>query len=129
MNEIFEHLKNLEIRLHGSVNGVDASSVQNLLHAEFIEFGYSGKTYDYKSILDSFELLMEGDSAIWSQTFDFTKYTPDVVQVRYLSASMNGDGKLSRYAKRSSLWVNMPGNWQLKFHQATPTAPFSKENE
>lgn len=122
---LLDQLKSLEIELQQQEIRSDPVRITQLLHPEFIEIGYSGTTYDFKSIFDSM-LNFSSDSKLWSQDFAYVEYASDVVQLIYLSANIDERGNLSRHAKRSSIWVSETGNWQMKFHQGTPVSVFDK---
>ncbi len=118
-----DHLKSLEIEIQQQEIRSNKARITELLHPDFVEIGYSGRTYDFKSTLDSM-LNLPADFNLWSQDFEYIKYAPDVVQVIYLSANIDKHGNLNRHAKRTSIWVNETGSWQMKFHQGTPVPTF-----
>ena len=120
-----EHLRELEVALHQSDIRTNIDKLTKLIHPAFVEIGYSGKTYDFKAVLKSMSELPPF-FVIWSQDFEYSEYAEGVVQVTYLSANIDQQGNLSRHAKRTSIWVNETGNWQMKFHQATPVPTFDK---
>jgi len=122
-----DHLISFEIALHQQNIRTDIDRLTELLHPEFVEIGYSGRTFDLKSTFISMSEL-PSDFILWSQSYEYIKYALDVVQVIYLSANIDKHGNLYRHAKRASIWVNESGNWQMKFHQATPVATFEKSN-
>jgi len=123
-----DHLKAFEVALHQHDVRTNSEKLRELLHPDFVEIGYSGRTFDFKSTLD--RLLSESASSfrLWSQSYEFCEYAPNIVQVIYLSANLGKDGDLSRHSKRTSIWVNASGIWQMKFHQATPVPAFEKSN-
>ena len=118
----------MEVELHQHKTRTDVKKLHLLIHPEFKEIGYSGRTHDFKSTLK--DLLCENSSSlrVWSQDFNYTEFSPTVIQLTYRSAHLDSDGNLSRYAKRSSVWVNEAGSWKLIFHQGTPTDAFQKSN-
>lgn len=128
MNELLNYLKELEIALHQHDLRTDPEKLRQFLHPEFIEIGYSGKTYDFKSIISSLLAEPPSDFIIWSQDYECSLYAQAVAQIRYLSGRLDKDGKLTRHAKRTSIWVKESENWQMKFHQATPTNSFERTN-
>ncbi|MCW8328727.1 nuclear transport factor 2 family protein [Photobacterium sp. SDRW27] len=119
-------LRELEEALHQFEVRTDPNQLKTLLHDSFIEIGYSGETYNYQTILD--ELLVEEPSSfvIWSQDYEYIELAPDFFQLIYREARMDENGTLSRHAKRTSLWFNNNGQWQMKYHQGTPTDAFDK---
>ncbi len=128
MENIYKHLRDMEVELHQHKTRADTKKLQLLIHPEFKEIGYSGKTHDFKSTLKNLPLEKNSGLEIWSQNFCYTEFSSTVIQVTYRSAHLDSNGILSRYAKRSSVWVNESGNWKIIFHQATPTDEFKKSN-
>ena len=114
-----------ELALHQYETRQDAVKLVKLLHPEFIEIGYSGKTHSYESTLQS--LLQEEPSSykIWSQDFECIELAENLMLLVYREARLKS-GILSHHTKRSSIWVKIGDNWQIKFHQATPVDPFPK---
>jgi len=121
-----DELRSHEMALHQYGTRSDVEKLKLLLHREFIEIGYSGKTYDYQSVINSLVSASPPNYEIWSQNYEYTRYASNVVQIRYLSAHESVDGTLSRHAKRTSIWVKEAKQWQMKFHQATPAPAFEK---
>ena len=121
-----DELRSKEMALHRHDIRTDAEELKFLLHRDFVEIGYSGNTYDYQSTIDALSAEPVPICKIWSQDYEYTYYSKDIVQVRYLAAQMNDNGALSRHAKRTSIWVKEMGRWKIKFHQATPISAFEK---
>jgi hypothetical protein len=122
-----DNLRTLEVAIHRHEVRTSIDKLTELLHPGFIEIGYSGKTYDFNSMLENLPKLPL-DFIVWSQDYEFYEYAPNIVQVNYLSANLEKDGSLSRHAKRTSIWVKESSNWQMRFHQGTPIAAFEKSN-
>ncbi len=123
---VLQELQQLEFTLQQPNTRSNPDKLKQLLHPGFVEIGYSGTTWDFDSIIESLLSEPESKSQPWSQDFQLVAYTPGVAQLLYRSANLAADGTLSRFAKRSSIWVRDNGYWQVKFHQATPTTPFAK---
>jgi hypothetical protein len=123
-----ELLKEKEVSLHTFKVRSDVSKLQDLLHREYLEIGYSGVTHTFFSVLEKLPRKTCQNHKIWSQSFECLQLAPEVFLLVYLSANLHPSGRLSRYAKRSSVWVNVQGVWQLKFHQATPVEKFERKN-
>ena len=127
MSDSHQEIKTLEISLHQQDIRRSKESLELLLHPLFKEVGYSGVTYDLKSILEALEQEAKSDSTpeIWSQNFEFIDLASEIVQVLYLSAHLK-EGVLVRHAKRTSIWVKDNAVWKMQYHQATPTSSFKK---
>ena len=123
-----KHLRKLEESLLKKEIRANPNKLNELIHESFIEIGYSGKTYEKTDILTSLPNEKDSESEYWSQDYSFISLSTDLVLIMYLEARMDKNGKLSRYAKRTSIWFNNADKWQIKFHQGTPTQPFEKNN-
>ncbi|NQZ05767.1 MAG: nuclear transport factor 2 family protein [Algicola sp.] len=121
-----EQLAKLEKTLQQYATRNDKQHLEQLIHDDFIEIGYSGTSYGKKDIIDS--LLNEAKPAHspWSQNVQFIQLTENTIQLIYQQARLEPDGQLSRHAKRCSIWQINDGQWQIRFHQGTPTAAFEK---
>jgi hypothetical protein len=125
--EMLKLICSLEVSLHDSTVRGDKLQLSQLLHHEFTEIGRSGQRYDKAQIMAL--LLAEIDHpAVWSQDFELSMPAYSVALLTYKSARLDVDNELSLHAHRSSMWQFTEGLWQMRFHQATPCAPFA-ENE
>jgi hypothetical protein len=124
--EVYQYLHKLEIELHQTAVRHDMQQLDDLLHDEFIEIGYSGVVYNKADI----KLLLLGEAeikaSVWSQAFTFSELSKNLIQIRYKEARLSNNGELSRHAYRSSIWQNSDNCWQIRFHQATAIPPFVK---
>ncbi|MEZ4635626.1 MAG: nuclear transport factor 2 family protein [Caldilineaceae bacterium] len=120
--DLLETLRGLEIELHQPATRADRQKLDALLHEDFEEIGRSGALYTKQDILA--QLPVEDPPTIWVQDFVVTELGPNVALLRYRSAHEGADGNCTRHTLRSSLWVNVSGCWQIRFHQGTATAPW-----
>ena len=125
MNDIEQKITALEVSLHDPAIRHDQKKLTELLHKDFREVGYTGKSYNLASILNDLADINSESQSICSQEFDFTHLSPEIIQVHYLSAHLK-NGELTRHAKRSSIWVKQGTKWLLRYHQGTPTSSFIK---
>lgn len=89
----------------------NAEQVAELLHAEFVEFGASGKTWDRASIIEA--LASEPEFSGVADDFRLVALSDDAVLLTYRISG-------SRNSLRSSVWVrDQTAGWQLRFHQGT----------
>lgn len=123
---LFEHLKGLEAEIHQLACRKDCNRFDILLHDDFYEIGYSGKTYSKLEVLQKLPEKMQATS-VWSQDFSLQSVTENVALLHYKSAHLDGTGDLHRHAQRSSLWLYENGCWQLRFHQGTPVSAFKQQ--
>ncbi len=120
------HLRKLEESLLRNEVRTNRSRLNKILHESFIEIGYSGKTYTKADVLNELTNESEAPFVCWSQDYKFITLATDLILVIYKKARMDVNGELSRHAKRTSIWFNSGSEWQLKFHQGTPTQEFEK---
>ena len=122
---LFEYLQGLELELHQPTCRKDCSRLNVLLHDDFYEIGYSGKTHNKSEVLKRLP-EQKSESKIYSQDYSLQDINEHSVLLLYKSAHVLENGDLQRHALRSSLWVYSNGNWQLRFHQGTPISAFVK---
>jgi hypothetical protein len=126
MSALLSLLRQRERELHAPAVRSNARRLGELLHPEFVEFGYSGRRYDFPDIVAQ---LQQAPAAIviHSQDFAVRLVAEGLALLTYKSAQVGGDGVLQRHALRSSLWQQTPLGWQLLFHQGTPTQAFAQQ--
>ena len=117
------HLKRLEIELHQPEVRTDIERLDELLHESFLEFGKSGVSFTKAEIL---KLLLEESrpSRIWSEAYECSLLSDSIALLTYKAAHADDSGVLSKHSLRSSIWIETPRGWQVRFHQGTPTGAF-----
>jgi hypothetical protein len=115
----------LETGLHSPAVRADKAQLEKLLHADFFEIGRSGTSYRRADIIKQL-VGQKGDAVIWSQDFALSMPAYSVALLVYKSAHINAQGELTMHAQRSSMWQYDDLGWQMRFHQGTPTAAFTK---
>jgi hypothetical protein len=115
----------LETRLHWPAVRTDKAELEKLLHADFFEIGRSGTSYQRGDIIAQL-LGQKNHAAIWAQDFALSMPAYSVALLVYKSAHIDAQGELSMHAQRSSMWQYDELGWQMRFHQGTPTAAFTK---
>jgi hypothetical protein len=96
-----------------------AAEVSQLLAAEFIEFGSSGRIFDKQQIIASLQMEPTAHRALLD--FNTSALAPGVVLVAYRAVRQGGTGEPPIYSLRSSIWKLIDGRWQMMFHQGTPS--------
>lgn len=122
--DLLSILSKLESELHEPAKRRDAIRLDEILHPDFKEFGRSGNAYCKADIIDA--LPRAKASSIQAQDFSVQPLATNVALLTYRSAERCVDGSIDRHALRSSLWKLGTSGWQIVFHQATPTLPFTK---
>ena len=125
-NALLTVLMQLERELHGAATRSDPARLRELLHCEFIEFGRSGRTYDFTEVVAHLQQELQ-PAAIHSQEFAVWVLAEGLALLTYKSARVGEGGKLELHTLRSSLWKLMPNGWQVLFHQGTPTHDFARK--
>ncbi len=99
----------------------DRSRVEELLSADFLEFGSSGRVWTREETLQ----LLATESFIAPVMEDFTcrMLSDDVALVTYRSVRRTSDGAVQAEALRSSIWIRSGAKWKVAFHQGTPARP------
>jgi hypothetical protein len=89
----------------------DADRVRSLLHADFVEYGVSGRVWDRAAITSA---TSGSPDPITAAGMRARRLGPDAVLLTYRSESSG------RRALRSSTWIRDPrAGWVLLFHQGT----------
>jgi hypothetical protein len=119
MTGLLELLRGLETELHRSETRQNRSRMESLLHPDFVELARSGRRYSRNGVLEEFDggRLME---PVHAQDFELSELGPGIALLTYLSAHVAPTGDLFRQTFRSSLWIETPGGWCMRFHQGTP---------
>ena len=109
-------LERLEEELWREETRYDDRRMREVIAADFLEFGRSGRVYRRE---DTLAVPRQPIRAVLPlPDFAVRLLHPDVAQVTYNGAVTHG-GLVLR-ARRSSIWSRTPGGWVLRFHQGTP---------
>jgi hypothetical protein len=119
-SELLGHLKALETELHRLETRQNRERLDQLLHADFVEFGRSGRRYSRGEVLGEFSAASAALEPVRVEQFEAAELGSGVVLVTYLSAHENTTGQLQRRTLRSSLWLETESGWRMRFHQGTP---------
>lgn len=108
----------LERSLQGYATRLD--SARMLLAESFVEFGASGRVYTKAAVLEAFTAAAADNQVELPEMLDFDAnlLAPGTVLVTYRSVSTPPASP--RSSRRSSIWQQRGGSWQMLFHQATP---------
>jgi hypothetical protein len=118
---LLEELRRLETELHTTDARRNRQRMETLLHPDFVDFGRSGTRYTRADVLNEFGPTSVLPS-VCSGNFDLAILAEGIALLTYASAHEDGEGKQSRHPLRSSVWVRTNSGWQMRFHQGTPTA-------
>jgi hypothetical protein len=110
----------LEERLLQANTRSARGQVDELLAADFVEFGSSGRVFDKAAAMEY--LAADSEAHFSMLQFRIKRLAPDVVLATYMAVT-HLPGAPSRHSLRSSIWVRENYIWQLAFHQGTRTGP------
>lgn len=109
-------LERLEEELWREETRFDGRRMGEVIAADFLEFGRSGRTYTRDDSLGVPRQRIE--AVLPLPGFRARLLHPEVAQVTYNSA-VTYDGVV-QHARRSSIWSRTASGWVLRFHQGTP---------
>jgi len=121
MNSLLATIQALEVALHHPGVSCEVVRLEQLLHKDFSEVGRSGRAYDRVTVL-RFLGEQKVSPPVVSDSFSVYEPTPGVALLTYRSAHRQPNGDLENHTLRSSLWMQVDGRWQLRYHQGTPAA-------
>lgn len=116
-SDLFAELYELEESLWRPEDRFSPEKMELIFAADFFEFGRSGRTYTREQIMPTAE--SGGDIPIELPLIDFKVrwLAENVVQTTYISQVHYADGL--EVGNRSSIWSNLNGRWEIRFHQGT----------
>ncbi|ENG4185798.1 ribonuclease H [Providencia rettgeri] len=119
MEALFNKLIDVEKKLHLSANRQNINFLREVLHEDFFEFGRSGGTTNKTNTLSV--LVDEQPKTIYSEDYHCTLLSDNTLLMTYTSFERQQNIKI-KLTHRSSIWLkNSKNQWQLRFHQGTPT--------
>ncbi|APC10498.1 MULTISPECIES: DUF4440 domain-containing protein [Providencia] len=119
MEALFNKLIDVEKKLHLSANRQNINFLREVLHEDFFEFGRSGGTTNKTNTLSV--LVDEQPKTIYSEDYHCTLLSNNTLLMTYTSFERQQNIKI-KLTHRSSIWLkNSKNQWQLRFHQGTPT--------
>jgi hypothetical protein len=110
-------IRELEESLWRPATRFDRAHMERVLHADFTEFGASGRTYTRADIVATPEIPFEARLPL--PDFEASELTDAVLFLTYVSDVDYGDSVVT--ANRTSIWIRTPAGWQLRHQQGTPT--------
>ena len=117
MNVEAADISHLEHSLWRTETRYDPHYMDRIISADFQEFGRSGRRYTREDVIPETSEAAKIAAVLHNLTCD--PVTDDVTLVTYICELHRG-GK-SEWSNRASLWQKVSGQWQLRFHQGTPT--------
>ena len=119
-SDLFRQLSGLEIELHRLETRQNSERLEQLLHPDFVEFARNGHRYSRSEMLAEFRVPRAALEPVHVAQVELAEMGRGAVLVTYSSAHTSANGQLYRHTLRSSLWVETPTGWRMRFHQGTP---------
>ncbi|MCF4126515.1 nuclear transport factor 2 family protein [Methylobacterium sp. SyP6R] len=111
----------LEERLHDPAIRSSQDKVAALLADDFLEFGRSGGAYGKDEVVRRLAAEQECErSELTAYGYELRTLSAGVVLLTYRTVR-KVEGVPDMHTLRSSVWKLIDGNWQMAFHQGTPT--------
>lgn len=119
MKDLTGLILDLEKRLAKPGVRSDTQKMSELLAPEFVEFGASGRRFNKQQILRL--LASESEFPPYEiNDFHLTVLSESTALATYAIPARTGpDGVLQQGSRRSSVWQQRDGSWQILFHQGT----------
>ena len=119
-SDLLRQLSGLEIELHRLETRQNSGRLEQLLHPDFVEFARNGHRYSRSEVLAEFCAPAAALERVHVAQLELAEIARGAVLITYSSAHASAKGELSRHTLRSSLWVETPTGWRMRFHQGTP---------
>jgi hypothetical protein len=119
MGAVLKLIEELELELLAPETRANRTRLDDLIADDFIEVGASGLTFGKDVVLA--HLPDEQGVAFQASRINSRLLSPTVGLVTYDCVKTQGDSRV--HSKRSSIWINKGGTWQMTYHQGTGCEP------
>lgn len=122
--EIVSALKEREPIFHNDPPNADRSYFEALIAEDYVEVGGSGRIYSRERVIDTVvDRYDREEPAVEYNVDDFAvrQIAPQIFLATYMLSQP--DGHETRVTRRSTIWTDSTGNWQVVYHQGTVVAP------
>jgi hypothetical protein len=116
-NAVRKELFELETRLIQPEVRRSREAVAQLLADGFVEFGSSGSVHSKEQILDGLKSEVPRNFSL--ADFRVCELAEGLFLATYRTMAQSPAATLIQ-SRRSSIWRNVEGRWQMLFHQGTP---------
>ncbi|GLP96488.1 DUF4440 domain-containing protein [Paraferrimonas sedimenticola] len=117
-----QSLIELELHLLKPEVRADAMALDKYLADDFFEFGSSGVAFGKTEVMQ--RLPSETSPRVDTHGFRVRKLGEGLAQIIYRASLQRANEAHINYSLRSSIWRKNGKQWQIVFHQGTPTKAF-----
>ena len=114
-----ENLRGLEELLARPDVRRSPGELARLIADDFREFGSSGRIFDKQQILEA--LQKQAPCELSLRDFGAVLLAPNVALVTYCGTARFSGSTTASYSLRSSIWRRRDDQWEVVFHQGTPS--------
>lgn len=122
--EVVAALIEREPIFHNDPPNADRAYLEGLIVEDYVEVGGSGRIYSRDRVIDTVVDRYDREEPA-------VEYDVDEFAVRQIAPSMylatytlsQPDGHETRVTRRSTIWTDSSGAWQVVYHQGTVVAP------
>ncbi|MBJ7459610.1 MAG: DUF4440 domain-containing protein [Thermoleophilaceae bacterium] len=122
--EIVNALNEREPLFHNAPPGADREYLEALITEDYIEVGGSGRIYSRERVIETVvDRYERNEPAVEYDVDEFAvrEIAPHAYLTTYTLSQP--DGHETRVTRRSTIWTNATGEWQVVYHQGTVVAP------
>ncbi len=121
--EVLATLTEREPIFHNDPPNADRVYLEALIAEDYFEVGGSGRIYSRERVIDTVvDRYDREEPAVEYEIEDFAvrQIAPNMYLATYTLSQP--DGHETRVTRRSTIWTNSPGQWQVVYHQGTVVA-------
>ena len=122
--EIVTALREREPIFHRDPASADRSYFESMIAEDFFEVGASGRIYPRERVIETVvDRYERDDPGVLNDVGDFEvrEIGTHLFLVTYTLSQP--DGHETRVTRRSTIWSDAAGHWQVVYHQGTVVAP------
>lgn len=122
--EIVNALNEREPIFHNDPPNADRSYLEGLIAEDYVEVGGSGRIYSRERVIETVvDRYDREEPAVEYNVDEFSvrQIAPQIYLATYTLSQP--DGHETRVTRRSTIWTDSTGSWQVVYHQGTVVAP------
>lgn len=122
--EVLAALREREPIFHNDPPNADRAYLEGLIAEDYVEVGGSGRIYSRERVIDTVVDRYDREEPpveYGVEEFAVRQIAPHVFLATYTLSQP--DGHETRVTRRSTIWTDSSGSWQVVYHQGTVVAP------